>query len=120
MASYNLEIDKAISGYVTLEKVEGGKTYDIIFMDHMMPEMDGIETTQKLRAMGYNGVIVALTANALAGNAQMFKNNGFDDYISKPINIRHLDDILNKYIRDKHTEGKAEISEAGENGDTVP
>ncbi|MCL2044474.1 MAG: ATP-binding protein [Treponema sp.] len=108
MASYGMKIDKAISGFAVLEKVESGNLYDIIFMDHMMPMMDGIETTNKLRAMGYSGVIVALTANALVGNAQMFKDNGFDDFISKPIDVRHLDDILNKYIRDKHPERKSE------------
>ena len=64
----------------------------------MMPGMDGIETTQKLRAMGYKGTIVALTANALTGNDEMFSQHGFNDFLSKPIDIFKLDNILKKWI----------------------
>ncbi|MCL2069478.1 MAG: response regulator [Treponema sp.] len=103
MSAYDLQIETAISGFAAIEKVERGSTYDVIFMDHMMPQMDGIETTQKLRVMGYRGTIVALTANALAGNADMFKQNGFDDFISKPIDLRNLNSILNKFVRDSHS-----------------
>jgi CheY-like chemotaxis protein len=71
-------------------------------MDHMMPKMDGIETTQKIREFGYKDPIVAFTANALAGNDEMFKGHGFNDFISKPIDIRLLDSILNKFIRNKY------------------
>jgi len=67
----------------------------------MMPKMDGIETTKQLRKMGYTKTIVALTANALAGQAEIFLKNGFDDFISKPIDIRQLNVTLNKWIRDK-------------------
>jgi len=70
-------------------------------MDHMMPKMDGIETTQKLRERGYKGPIVALTANALVGNDEMFLQNGFDGYISKPIDVRRLNAILNQFVRDR-------------------
>ena len=101
---YKLQIETAISGFIALEKVEAGNVYDIIFMDHMMPKMDGIETTQKLRGMGYNGTIIALTANALAGNDKMFQNFGFDSFISKPINVQHLNAALNKFIKNKYPE----------------
>jgi len=101
MMPYSLKIDLATSGFEALEKVKDGNIYDIIFMDHMMPKMDGIETTKKLRNMGYTNSIVALTANALAGQAEMFLNNGFDDFISKPIDIRQLNVSLNRLIRDK-------------------
>jgi len=67
----------------------------------MMPNMDGIEATKIIRGMGYNRSIVALTANAVTGQADLFLGNGFDDYISKPIDIRQLNIILNKLIRDK-------------------
>jgi CheY-like chemotaxis protein len=73
-------------------------------MDHMMPLMDGIETTQKLRSLGYNGTIIALTANALAGNREMFMENGFDGFISKPIDMRELNSILNEFVRSKYPE----------------
>ncbi|MCL2175087.1 MAG: ATP-binding protein [Treponema sp.] len=100
MAPYGLSIDTAISGFETIEKVRAGNSYDIIFMDHMMPKMDGIETTKILRDLGYTKPVVALTANALAGQAEMFLKNGFDDFVSKPIDIRQLNLILNKMIRD--------------------
>ena len=102
MSLYGLNIETAGSGAAAIENVAGGRIYDVIFMDHMMPHMDGIETTQQLRSMGYSGVIVALTANALTGNAEMFRQNGFDDFISKPIDLRNLDAVLNKFVRDRH------------------
>ena len=104
LAPYGAKIETVTSGYAALEKVGKGRTYDIIFMDHMMPQMDGIETTQTLRMLGYDGTIVALTANALVGNDEMFMQNGFDGFISKPIDVRNLDSILKKFIRDKYTE----------------
>jgi CheY-like chemotaxis protein len=98
---YDLEIDSADSGISAIEKINSGKTYDVVFMDHMMPDMDGIEATKILRDTGYREPIVALTANAVAGQAEMFLSNGFDDYISKPIDIRRLNLVLNRLIRDK-------------------
>jgi signal transduction histidine kinase/CheY-like chemotaxis protein len=104
LSQYGLEIETVDSGYGAIGLINDGKTYDMIFMDHMMPVMDGIETTQKLRAFGYTGVIVALTANALTGNDEIFKQKGFDGFISKPIDIRHLNAALNRFIRDRHPE----------------
>jgi len=72
-----------------------------VFMDHMMPKMDGVETTKTIRDLGYGHPIIALTANAVLGQSEMFLANGFDGYISKPIDMRQLNDSLNKYIRDK-------------------
>jgi len=66
--------------------------------------MDGMETMLKLRELGYKGAIVALTANALVGNDEMFIQKGFDGFISKPIDVCQLDDVLNKFVRDKHPE----------------
>ncbi|MCL2254057.1 MAG: ATP-binding protein [Lachnospiraceae bacterium] len=101
MAPYELQISSAVSGMEAIEKIKNGAVYDIIFMDHMMPQMDGIETMICLREMGYNHPIVALTANAIAGQASFFLDSGFDDFISKPIDIRQLNVILNRLIRDK-------------------
>jgi YesN/AraC family two-component response regulator len=67
----------------------------------MMPKMDGIEATKHLRDAGYTKPIVALTANAMVGQAQMFLQNGFDGFISKPIDMRDLNSLLNKLVRDK-------------------
>ena len=102
LAPYKLKIETAISGFVAIEKVQAAKIYDIIFMDHMMPKMDGIETTEKIRRLGYKGVIIALTANALSGNDEMFSKHGFDGFIPKPIDIRHLNAALNRFVRDRH------------------
>jgi len=96
---YNLNVDLVSSGFAAIENIENGKTYDIIFMDHMMPDMDGIEATEKLREMGYNGAIIALTANALVGNDVMFAQHGFDGFIPKPIDIQDLDKVISKYIK---------------------
>jgi len=68
----------------------------------MMPKMDGIEAAKIIRELGYTKPIVALTANAIAGQAAMFIENGFDDFISKPIDIRQLNLTLNKLVRDKY------------------
>jgi signal transduction histidine kinase/CheY-like chemotaxis protein len=102
MAPYGLSIETAVSGYEAIEKIKNGSTYDIIFMDHFMPQMDGIEATKIIRDMGYTQPVVALTANALSGQAELFLANGFDGYISKPIDIRQLNASLNKLIRDKY------------------
>jgi len=99
LSPYNLNIELVTGGAAAIEKVKSGQKYDIIFMDHMMPEMDGIETTENLREMGYEGAIIALTANALVGNEEMFTQHSFDGFISKPIDIHDLDDVIYKYIK---------------------
>ena len=102
MAPYGLSIETVTSGFEAIDKIKEGKTYDIVFMDHMMPKMDGMETTKILREMGYAGPIITLTANAIVGQAEVFLKNGFDDFLSKPIDLRQLNAILNKWVRDKH------------------
>jgi CheY-like chemotaxis protein/HPt (histidine-containing phosphotransfer) domain-containing protein len=103
MAPYGLSIDTAVSGFEAVDKIRSGAKYDIIFMDHMMPKMDGIEAVKIIRSLEYTSPIVALTANALAGHSEMFLANGFDGFISKPIDIRQLNASLNKFIRDKQS-----------------
>jgi len=98
---YGIKIDTVMSGFDAIKKIEDGNVYDIVFMDHMMPKMDGIETTKKLREMGYKDKIVALTANAIIGRAEMFLQNGFDGFISKPIDSRELNAMLNDLIRNQ-------------------
>jgi len=107
---YGLKIDTATSGYEAIEKIRNGGEYDIVFMDHMMPKMDGIETAKNLRAMGYAQKIIALTANALVGQSEVFLKNGFDGYISKPIDSRELNQILMDLIRDKKPAGVIEAA----------
>jgi PAS domain S-box-containing protein len=104
LSPYGLTIDTVLSGFDAVNKIREGAKYDIIFMDHMMPRMDGIEATNIIRSLGYSSPVVALTANALSGQAEMFLSSGFDDFISKPIDIRQLNSVLNKLIRDKQSD----------------
>jgi len=101
LAFHSLHIETCESGYEAIDKVKQGKVYDIVFMDHMMPGLNGTETMHAMREMGYTQPIVALTANALIGQAEEFIKNGFDGFISKPIQTKQLNNILNKHIRDK-------------------
>jgi len=102
LGPYGLSIDTSSNGPEAIEKIKSGQSFDIIFMDHYMPEMDGMEATKIIRGLGYKYPIVALTANALVGQAGVFMENGFDGFISKPIDTRQLNITLNKFIRDKY------------------
>ena len=87
-----MRIQTALSGKEALERIEEHH-FDIIFMDHMMPEMDGVETTRVIRRFHeeYNEVpIIALSANAIEGTREMFLNEGMNDFVSKPIEVRSL------------------------------
>lgn len=87
-----MRIDTALSGKEAVEKISG-HMYDIVFMDHMMPEIDGVETTHIIRRFHkeYDDVpIIALTANAVEGTMEMFLKEGMNDFVAKPIEIRTL------------------------------
>jgi CheY-like chemotaxis protein len=108
MSPYKMRIDTCESGREAVEMVQRNR-YDIVFMDHLLPEMDGIEVTKALRALhddsGYfqNVPVVALTANAVVGMKEMFLENGMSDYLDKPIDISKLAEILMKWIpSEKH------------------
>jgi len=104
MLPYGLKVETVSSGFEALDKIRSGSVYDIVFMDYMMPRMDGIETTKLLRETGYTGSVIALTANAITGAAEMFMKTGFDGFISKPIDSRELNFILNEFIRDRRVQ----------------
>ncbi|MCM1102089.1 MAG: PocR ligand-binding domain-containing protein [Clostridium sp.] len=87
-----MQIDAATGGKEAIDMIAGAH-YDIIFMDHMMPELDGVETTHIIRRFHpeYNDVpIIALTANAVEGTKEMFCREGMNDFVAKPIEIRML------------------------------
>jgi CheY-like chemotaxis protein len=100
---YKMRVDLCKSGVTAIEAMKINR-YDIIFMDHKMPGMDGIETTLKIRSMGgedpyYQEVpVIALTANAVLGTEKMFLENGFNDFLSKPIDTVKLNAVLEKWI----------------------
>jgi signal transduction histidine kinase/CheY-like chemotaxis protein len=104
LAPYGVSMETASSGREAIEKIKDGQIYDVIFMDHYMPEMDGMEAVTIIRDLGYKKPIIALTANALVGQAKVFLENGFDGFISKPIDTRQIDSTLNKLIRDQYPE----------------
>jgi CheY-like chemotaxis protein len=99
---YALKVDEALDAFTAIEMIKAGAKYDVIFMDHMMPKMDGMEAAKALRDLGYREPIVALTANAVSGQADIFLQNGFDGFIAKPIDVREMNAALNKWVRDKH------------------
>ena len=111
LTSYDISVDMAYSGHEAIDKIKSGEVYDIIFMDHMMPGMNGLETTKIIRGMGYDHPVVALTANAFKDSAKMFMSNGFSGFISKPIDIDKLNVYLERFILDKHAAIDAEAED---------
>jgi signal transduction histidine kinase/CheY-like chemotaxis protein len=120
LAPYQAAVDTCLNGLQAIELVKRSalekREYDIIFMDHMMPEMDGIETTAVIRLWENEHSqieksmkqmpIIALTANAVVGMREMFINNGFNDFLSKPIDVSKLDEMLNRWIpKEKRAQG---------------
>lgn len=96
-----MQIDTANDGYDALKKVEE-KTYDLIFMDHYMPGLDGIQVTQKIRAMDENPnakiPIVALTADVMSGEKEELLRQGMDDFLSKPIVLKQVYQVLRRWL----------------------
>ena len=110
-----MRIDEVDSGEECLKKVVN-KKYDLIFLDHMMPGMDGIETLHAFPEQEGNvnleTPVIALTANAVNGAKEMFLQNGFDDFFAKPIVYEKLEKLLRKYLpQNKIIEGAAMQSE---------
>jgi CheY-like chemotaxis protein len=106
LTPYQVQVDTVSSGMEAIDALLKND-YDFVFMDHMMPGMDGVESTKKIRSLGLpqleNVPIIALTANAISGMREMFLESGFDDFISKPVEIDELDKILYKWIpKEKH------------------
>lgn len=98
---YRLKVTMAGSGQEALEKLNT-PNFDCVFLDHMMPEMDGVETLHKIRqkpGMYYQSLpVIAFTANAIGGAREMFMAEGFSDFIAKPIELSVLERILRRYI----------------------
>ncbi|MBR1742248.1 MAG: response regulator, partial [Lachnospiraceae bacterium] len=100
--------EEAVSGEETIEKMKES-TYDIVFLDHMMPGMDGIETLHRLQSDGLipeETVMIALTANAVVGARENYLKEGFSDYLSKPVEIRHLVEKLVAYLPERAYQNK--------------
>ncbi|MCR5116236.1 MAG: response regulator [Lachnospiraceae bacterium] len=102
LKTFNLTVDTCKSGRECLELMKKNRDYDLVFLDHMMPELDGIETLNLIRADSDEYMkkvpIVALTANVMNGVRDMFISEGFNDYVPKPIDMVWVNSILRKYI----------------------
>jgi signal transduction histidine kinase/CheY-like chemotaxis protein len=126
---YGMTVDCVNSGQRAIDLVREGKTkYNAIFMDHMMPGMDGFEAVQIIRneigsEYAKTVPIIALTANAIIGNEELFLKNGFQAFLSKPIDIISLDRMINRYVRNKALEKNLPSTQAAarpETQETVP
>jgi len=117
LKSYGMQIDGVTSGQMAIDAIRDEKTrYSAVFMDHMMPDLDGIETMRIIREeigsdYAKNVPIIAITANALSGNEAMFLSKGFQAFISKPIELARLDKVIRLWVRDKEQEKLMEEEE---------
>lgn len=97
-----IQVETAQSGAEAISILEHTTDYNLIFMDHMMPEMDGIEATKRIRNLDgeyYKNVpIIAFSANAVSGVGEMFMKNGMNDFLSKPIDMKQMESILRKWL----------------------
>jgi CheY-like chemotaxis protein len=137
LSPYELKVSRASSGREALELVSAirdddppEKKYDIILMDHMMPGMDGIETTRKIRDLpseySRSVPVVAFTANAVPGNDTIFLKSGFNGFIAKPIDVAQLDAALNRFVRNSEKDAaykssmRRGLSPVSDNGEVAP
>ena len=94
-------IESVESGFECLDRIKSNKEYDLILLDDMMPKMSGVETLKELKKInGFNIPVVALTANAITGMREKYIEDGFNDYLSKPLEKEQLIEVLNKVIDD--------------------
>jgi signal transduction histidine kinase/CheY-like chemotaxis protein/HPt (histidine-containing phosphotransfer) domain-containing protein len=111
VAHYNIVVHTCLSGEEAVALARDNR-YDMVFMDHMMPVMDGVETAARIRCLAVDDEyfqklpIVALTANVVSGQREMFMRNGFNDFLAKPVEVQKLDQILRRWIPvEKQLEG---------------
>jgi signal transduction histidine kinase/CheY-like chemotaxis protein len=123
LAPYKIIVDKAGNGPESIEMAQQ-QCYDMVLMDHMMPGMDGIEATAIIRSWEAvqnkeNVPVIALTANAVSGMREMFLEKGFNDYLSKPIEIVKLDEMMSRWIpEEKQIKAGREIRREVFSGET--
>lgn len=121
-----VQLTLAGSGKAALELI-GSNKYDIIFMDHLMPDLDGIETLKIIRKeklLPDNTKVIVMTANAIVGAKEEYLAEGFDDYLSKPVNVHDMEDLLAKYLPDEMISYRSAQEDneaaAGDEGDAIP
>ncbi|MDR2588381.1 MAG: response regulator [Spirochaetales bacterium] len=116
LSPYKAKVDTCLTGSEAIERIKRTQ-YDLVFMDHMMPDMDGVETTAEIRALDEERLrqlpIIALTANAVSGMKEMFLQQGFSDFLAKPIDVSRLDEIMGKWLPREKREKNETPSGAG-------
>ncbi|MDR1626277.1 MAG: response regulator [Spirochaetia bacterium] len=126
MKPYGMNVDCVTNGRAAIDLVRRGEPrYNAIFMDHMMPGMDGIEAVRIIRNELDNDYartvpVIALTANAISGNEAMFLNNGFQDFLTKPIDIMKMDAAIGRWVRDKNLEKKLGLDAESRIAESAP
>ena len=99
LKTYGIDVECVDSGFACIDKIKAHEKYDLIMLDDMMPRMSGVETLKKLKEIpGFDMKVIALTAHALTGMKEKYLNDGFDDYLAKPINKDELNKIVNRYL----------------------
>lgn len=101
---YNLNIITSISAEDTIRKINSGEKYDLLLLDIEMPVKNGTELMLELKERGYRVPIVALTANATSGDREKYLNQGFDEYIAKPIELKSLENVLAMFLNNSNIE----------------
>lgn len=100
--SYGLTVETCKSGFECVDLIKEGKTYDLILMDDMMPKMSGVETLHILQEIPtFKDKVVVLTANAIEGMREKYLSDGFEDYLSKPIEKKELERVLRKFLNNE-------------------
>ncbi len=103
LKAYNFDVETTSTPDEVIYKFKDEKHYDLVFLDHIMPGIDGVELMKILKGLkGYHiPPIIALTANAITGVRQQYLKEGFDEYLSKPIDVNELDKIINKFFKEE-------------------
>lgn len=100
LKKYNIEVTSVSSGQECIDAIKKSNKYDLILLDQMMPDMNGTETLHELKNIkGFNIPVIVLTADAIVGKKEEYLSEGFDDYLSKPIETNTLTSILKKYLK---------------------
>lgn len=118
IGSYGAQIELSESGFDALKRLQDGEHFDILFIDHMMPEMDGVETVNRIRSLNSdyarNVPIIALTANVAGEDKSLFIDAGMNDLLGKPIDTHSLAKIMRTYIPE-HLQVQSETTAVGQN-----
>lgn len=117
LGSYGIQVDTCLSGKEAIERCSD-TSYDIVFLDHMMPGFDGVETLKRIRKVN-NGMyqerpVIALTANTISGAREMFRNEGFTEFIPKPIERAVLERVLRKVLPRRCLQYEVQPADLGE------